>query len=72
MPGLETIEANCSHSQRRSSVAQLWAWPAVTHHTSDPGYEPFRLWHELQSTLGQPSGCVCDALKYLDHAGADQ
>ena len=72
MPGLETIERIAA----ALNVDPRWlsfglGQPSRTILLT-PGYEPFRLWHELQSTLGQPSGYVSDALKYLDHAGADQ
>ena len=72
MPGLETIERIAG----ALSVDPRWlsfglGQPSRTILLT-PGYEPFRLWHELQSVLCQASGYLSDSLKYLDHAGADQ
>ncbi len=72
MPGLETIERIAG----ALSIDPRWlsfglGQPSRTILLT-PGYEPFRLWHELQSVLTQTSGYLSDALKYLDHAGADQ
>lgn len=72
MPGLETIERIAG----ALSVDPRWlsfglGQPSRTILLT-PGYEPFRLWHELKSVLGQTSGLLSDSFKYLDHAGADQ
>ena len=72
MPGLETVERIAG----ALNIDPRWLSFGLGQPTRTilltPGYEPFRLWHELQSVLTQTNGYIADSLKYLDHAGADQ